>query len=604
MVRRRGKRGAETVDLATRDFREGLALLRAHPIFAPTLQHAYIVREDNVPYPPDGWACVTSSGRVYLHPKRRGTPEEWLYVLAHCLLHLGFSHFQPRRHPTLWNVACDAVCARFLADMKLGRAPDDLAVPPRDLPGRDEQSIYEHLVEHGVTPEFKGVGTAGAGANSMVDVPERPDDGPPPRWSAYFSEGLRNAVTSAVNVAAGREQSLGVPNKSMTHAKKARDWFISAFPLLGSLAATFELIEDFEMCRRIDVQVAAVDGQARQIYINPAAALTEDECRFVIAHELLHVGLRHETRAQGRDPFLWNAACDYVINDWLIEMEVGDFPQVGGLHDPELKGLSAESVYDRIVTDLRRARKLATFRGPGACDILGAPTDPWWVRGRGVELDGFYRRCLSQGLEYHSAEGRGFLPEGLVEEIRALEQPPVPWDVRLARWFDERFPSVEKKRSYARLSRRQSATPDIPWPSWVVPQEWHANRTFGVVLDTSGSMDRNLLAKALGAIASYSMARDVRHVRVVFCDAAPYDQGYMAPESLMDRVRVKGRGGTVLQPGVNLLLKAEDFPNDGPIMIITDGYCDRPVVQRDHAFLVPAYARLPFAPRGPVFRIS
>jgi hypothetical protein len=65
-------------------------------------------------------------------------------------------------------------------------------------------------------------------------------------------------------------------------------------------------------------------------------------------------------------------------------------------------------------------------------------------------------------------------------------------------------------------------------------------------------MDRTLLAKALGAIASYSMSRDVPLARVVFCDAHPYDQGYMPPEEIAGRVKVRGRGGTVLQPGVRI----------------------------------------------------
>jgi len=47
----------------------------------------------------------------------------------------------------------------------------------------------------------------------------------------------------------------------------------------------------------------------------------------------------------------------------------------------------------------------------------------------------------------------------------------------------------------------------------------NGGRVFGVVLDTSGSMDRTLLGKALGAIASYSISRDVLAGRVVFCDA-------------------------------------------------------------------------------------
>src|SRR5262249_39500115 len=153
-----------------------------------------------------------------------------------------------------------------------------------------------------------------------------------------------------------------------------------------------------------------------------------------------------------------------------------------------------------------------------------------------------------------------------------------------------------------RLSRRQSATPDIPRPALVPPVIDPPARTFGVVLDTSGSMDRVLLAKALGAIASYSQAREVPAARVVFCDAVPYDEGYLPSESIAGGVRVRGRGGTVLQRGIDLLERAEDFPKDGPILVITDGFCDALRIRRDHAFLLPKGRSLPFSARGPVFR--
>lgn len=343
---------------------------------------------------------------------------------------------------------------------------------------------------------------------------------------------------------------------------------------------------------------------SKEIYLSPAAGLDQQECRFVMAHELLHVSLRHQTRRQGRDPYLWNVACDYVINGWLMEMGLGAMPTVGGLYDPELNGLSAEAIYDRIVTDMRRYRKLATLRGVGLGDMLEDGAPDWWATDDGLALDDFYRRCLAQGLVYHEQGGRGLLPAGLIEEIRALMQPPIPWDVELARWFDEYFPPLEKTRSYARLSRRQSATPDIPRPALVQAADAEDGRTFGVLLDTSGSMHRALLAKALGAIAGYSVAREVPAVRVVFCDAATYDQGYMPPDAIADRVQVHGRGGTVLQPGVDLLESAEDFPKTGPLLIITDGYCDRLRIKRDHAFLLPEGRRLPFVPKGKVFRIS
>ena len=105
-------------------------------------------------------------------------------------------------------------------------------------------------------------------------------------------------------------------------------------------------------------------------------------------------------------------------------------------------------------------------------------------------------------------------------------------------------------------------------------------------------------------MASYSIAREVPRVRVVFCDAATYDQGYLPPEAIADRVQVKGRGGTVLQPAIDLLERAEDFPPDGPLLIITDGFCDRLRIRRAHAFLLPQGRTLPFVPKGPVFRLT
>ena len=571
-------------------------------MFSPLLMRVSVIRREEQNFCPEqGWAVVFSSGSIHVHPKRRAAPEEWVYVIAHCLLHLGFGHFQKRARPELWNLACDAFVSRFLDDLKLGRRPDEINAAS-DLPAATENALYDAFFERGVPLHLRDCGTAGPGLADMtlLDLPKwmkRGDD-----WVRLFGEGLRAAVTGAVDIAGGVVQSPGKGRSSASEAARARSWFVANYPLLGALAAAFDLIEEKEVCQRWDIRIAAVDAEAREVYMNPLAGLNPMECRFVMAHELLHVGLCHQARRQGRDPFLWNVACDYVINAWLIDMEVGEPPILGLLHDPELKGLSAEAVYDRIVTDLRRYRKLITLRGPGQCDILPGNRPEWWESGQGVELDAFYRRCLTQGLFSHQEQCRGLLPAGLVQEIQALSQPPIPWDVELAQWFDHHFPPRERRRSYARPSRRQASTPDIPRPRYL-PVADDALRTFAVVLDTSGSMDRSLLGKALGAVASYSVAREVESVRLIFCDAAAYDEGYVGPEEIAGRVRIKGRGGTVLQPGIDLLDQACDFPKAGPLLVITDGACDVLRIRREHAFLIPAGAGLPFAPRGPVFRV-
>lgn len=589
---------------ADQNFREGFETLKRHPLFRRFAER--VRRLENQPYPNAGWASVSEKGYVYVHPTRLADPPEWVFIFAHCLLHLGFGHFRHsqfknRARAREWNVACDCVCAHFLGALKIGRAPEDFG-DRSELPARSEEQWFEEFCSAGIPESWQALSTAGKGHNAMIPASQDPIR----YWSAQtedfqkmFAEDLAASVSETISSVAGA----AVPKSRNSKAEQARAWFIDSYPLLGALGTSFEIIEDPVICQRLGISIAAVNEYGREIYLNPAAGLSAEECRFVIAHELLHVGLRHHDRQQGRHPFLWNVACDFVINGWLIEMEVGLLPAHGSLYDPALKGESSEAIYDHIVQDMRRYRKVATLAGFGAGDILERRPQGWSERDA-IGLDEFCRRCLIQGLEYHQAQARGYLPAGLIEEIRALSQPPIPWDVELAKWFDRYFEPLEKARTYARVSRRQSATPDIPRPRWTHRLGSEEGRTFGVVLDTSGSMDRQLLGKALGAIVTYSLARQVPAVRVVYCDAIAYDQGYVQPEAIADRVAVKGRGGTVLQPGIDLLDGAPDFPKDAPVLIITDGACDVLRVRREHGFLIPKGARLPFRTRGKVFRVE
>ena len=76
----------------------------------------------------------------------------------------------------------------------------------------------------------------------------------------------------------------------------------------------------------------------------------------------------------------------------------------------------------------------------------------------------------------------------------------------------------------------------------------------------------------------------------------------MTPEDIAGRVEVTGRGGTILQPGVDALEKANNFPVTGPILIITDGYIENNLkIKREHAYLIPNGRKLPFRAQGKIF---
>ena len=503
-----------------------------------------------------------------------------------------------------WNAACDVYVTRYLEDIRFGNAATrrqtELFCSGEF---KDERSIYAHFKANGVPEQAKNLGMAGRGCMDMDGLDRPMIYDPNAYWGRYrknvlaeeFARALAWSLTDAVSVAGGHGEYKSSKETVITNAAS---WFLGRYPLLGSLAASFRIEQSPEKCRQNDIDIAAVDIDNGVIYANISKNFNDEEWKFILAHEYLHAGLGHGSRCAGRDPYLWNIACDYVVNNWLVEMKVGRLPE-GLFFDESLRGQSAEEIYDTIIRNIRQYSKTLTLRGFGKGDIIGKGQHR--LDG-GVTLDEFCRNALMQGLEYHIGSGRGTIPAGLVEEIRSLAMPPIRWDVKLARWFDENIIPVEKHRSYAHQSRRQSCTPDIPRPRYVKYETEVPASTFGVVIDTSGSMSAKDIGKALGAVASYAASKEVATVRVIFCDAYPYDAGYIETEQIAGTVEVTGRGGTRLQPAVSLLEEAEDFPQDGPILLITDGYIeDRMEIRRKHAFLIPKGHSLPFRAKGEVF---
>lgn len=341
------------------------------------------------------------------------------------------------------------------------------------------------------------------------------------------------------------------------------------------------------------------NGITRKTRVMNGKSISTYNCRYKVTDEGIWYRIRDLTKEKYVGPvynmqtynhtYIANSMlvhnCDFVINSWLLDMNAGIMPNIGGCYDPRLRGMKAEQIYDMIMADPKFRKGLRGFRGELG-DIIYEGQAQKLYRGDVITIDDIVKRSLAAGLEI---PGRGYLPAELIEEIKSLFTPPVPWDVELGRWMEQHVPIVrEKRRTYARLSRRQSSTPDIPRPALHIPIEMKEACVFGVVLDTSISMDRELLGYALGAIASYSEAREVHAIRLISCDAKPYDHGFIEPTELRGMFTIKGRGGTALQPGISYLIDQKDFPSTAPIMIITDGYCESNLhVPREHCFVMP-----------------
>lgn len=572
----------------------GIGMMRHHPLFngfsmefIPDRHFKYVDKKT-------GYIAFSQYGRVYYNHKKDLEPQEWMMIAAIPAICLAFNFFKRiPKNILAYETAMFWHAIKFLKDAKIGKPCVDFRF---ELPIgiKNIEKTYDYLMDN---PEHY-FSLSGKKDSWISDETKKKawsfeEDEASSYWLAQqkkinweqkFADGISHSVMDSIERIARKKAS-----NSGKYDKPLND-LVERYPLLGAMASSIKIIDNLDVCQRLKISIAAIDPKLKEIYINPLANLSHEEAIFVIAHELLHAGLNHDKRAGKRDPYYWNVACDFLVNDWLIQMKVGTPPKVGLLYDPAFASKSSEEVYDFIVKNLRIYKKIICLSGSlGSGDILTR------AEGDFTDSSSFFKEALYRGFNYCKMTGRGLIPGSLEEEILFVNQPVIPWDVKLAKWFYKNFPAQEAKRTYSRMSRRQGSCPDIPRPARYFPEEYKDQYTFVVILDTSGSMDRHILSKGIGAIVSYAEAHGVEKVRLIFCDAYPYDEGFIKVEALTDKVQVKGRGGTVIQAACDLVYGFTDLPNDIPVLIITDGMIEDDLsFPKNTGFLLPAGNSLPF----------
>lgn len=599
-------------------YQEGWAIVERHHLLGAILSNVRLLAmEDNSPFwdkinlPPKGFAFLKIikhyRAEIYIRKANKFSEEEWAFVFATIAIYLGLGLYKKYEERSLFvKQGLFLFAIHYVKNtLNIGELPiawENFIELEGHISFKNENSVIEQLRnDNSLLEKTKSISLTNDALQKSIEKQEEVI-GSYFNWQGnkefedVFVENLISQAQKTIALRSSINLNENEINQKNTLGYKAKQWFQLHYPLLASLSASFKIVEDIKICRALGIDVAAVSAVDKVIYMNPLANLNEMGARFVIAHEILHIALDHAGRRAGRDPLIWNLACDFVINGWLVQMNVGISPE-GLFFDKSLANKSADEIYLLIASDVRLKKKMMTLKdmkagadgGKKSCDMLDQ--DPSYF----AEFADACKEALLRGMYLHqSTFQRGDLPADLEEEIKLINQPAIPWQVDLANWIAEHFPLEENRRTYSRPSRRQSSTPDIPRASYIKPLYERNTRTYGVILDTSASMDKQLLGKCLGAIASYSAAQEVKEIRLIFCDAQPYDEGFVPVEMLIHKVKVKGRGGTVLQQAVNYLENATDFPDDAPILILTDGFFEESLkVEREHAFLVPSRLCMP-----------
>ncbi|MBX2869060.1 MAG: hypothetical protein KTR18_10310 [Acidiferrobacterales bacterium] len=346
--------------------------------------------------------------------------------------------------------------------------------------------------------------------------------------------------------------TVGIVNDIEQKLIAARTRLILDQPFLGALVLRLPLQE------ANDSWCATIATDARSFFYNSSfiASLSLGETQFVLAHEALHCGLSHFARREHRDRRRWDIACDYAVNQMLIED--GLEPNHGALLENAYQGMTAEEIYPLIPQDTheesqdrhlyddshtpcehesdRRQECETKQRDLDSKTLAGVP--PPLTPSERDRLNTQWQQRLAGAAQQALQSGK--MNSNIARLIHRLAYSTVPWRTLLAR-----FMSSANRVDYNLMRPSQRRTGDVFQPSLYAPQT-----NMVVALDTSGSIideELNGFVTEVNAIKGLVNAR----ISLLACDDELDQRGpwiYEPHESMSLPSTLNGSGGTNFTP--------------------------------------------------------
>lgn len=321
------------------------------------------------------------------------------------------------------------------------------------------------------------------------------------------------------------------------------------------------------------VPTAAMAGTG-QMYINPefietgleGKPLTNRQVMFLLAHEALHYMLCHSLRMGHRSGAAWNVACDKVINDTLIDGNVGD-PIEGGVYMRDARNYAAEELYDE--------NDDGGGDGPGGIgNDIGPPVDK-----TGKQLD----EATIRGLEAQAkidaiqsakaAKAVGKLPGSIDRMIEQLVNVTTPWHLILEPFLVSK---INDGKSWK--------TPNRKFISKGIYLKGRTTQpsmgTVVIGVDTSCSIGQEELDMFAGHANRILETCNPERVVVIYCDAAVNRVDEFEPDDLPIKFDACGGGGTSFKPVFDYIDDNDIEPE--VVVYLTDGYGDQNLFTTTH----------------------
>lgn len=330
--------------------------------------------------------------------------------------------------------------------------------------------------------------------------------------------------------------------------------------LLGNSHAQFLAYAILMMPINFDDTVPTGQTNGVVMKLNPKffASLSEPERIFLLAHEVYHVLLSHITRRGHRDPYLYNCAADYVINDLLYQQ--GFTLITGALHDLQYRDMTTEQVYDLLIQ-----QSTSPPSNPMADDIdyqdaddssasTQASTQQHSVQS---QIDSLIARAAMQADMAGAAKS---VPDSIRRYLQELHKPKVNWQVVLRRYLL----SLDKADYTWRKPRRKLLTHGIYLPS----RQSQSLSKISFAIDTSGSISQSQFDAFISEVMAVFKLMKPKQLDVMQFDHRLQYHQTLTSLREFGQIPFKGCGGTCPE----VALTAFDETDSKALFVITDGY--------------------------------
>ena len=309
---------------------------------------------------------------------------------------------------------------------------------------------------------------------------------------------------------------------------KAKTALILEHPFIGSVALNMPMSIDNS------VPTAATNGKRVLFNEEFCNRLSDEELKFLVAHECMHPMLEHNFRRGERDAYKWNQAADYVINKLLTDEGIGKMPEQGLLDDTIYKngGGTSDGIFNLLPDTPENGQGNGGSGQPlDSCeDGQGSPAE---VSQQQAE----WKVKVAQAAQ--SAKMMGKMSAGLERLVDEILKPKVDWRDVLQRFVVK---CRSDQRSWARPNRR-FLSQGLYLPS--VSGESLGEIAFAV--DCSGSIDQDEINQFASEISTVWQDQRPTKVHVIYFDSevSHYDEFEQDNEPV---VKPHGGGGTAFSP--------------------------------------------------------